>query len=69
MNVHSPKPWDTKHDVTQYFWLTVDLFLVLDFFGVCMIEKNYPFIYLYTQTSQTNCFRRVHKILRWIGSI
>ena len=31
-------------------------------------EKNYSIVYLYTQTSQINCFRRVHKTLRWIGS-
>ena len=33
-----------------------------------MIGKNYCIIYLYAQTSQIDCFRSVHKILRWIGS-
>ena len=32
MIVRSPKPWDTKHGVTQYFRFTVDMFFVLDFF-------------------------------------
>ena len=26
-----------------------------------MIGKNYCIVYLYTQTSQIDCFRRVHK--------
>ena len=46
-------------------------FFVLDFFknfDVCMIGKNYCIVYLYTKTSQIDCFRLVHKILRWIGS-
>ena len=33
-------------------------------FFVRMIRKNYCIVYLYTQTSQIDCFRRVHKILR-----
>ena len=34
-------------------------------FDVCMIEKKTHCIgLLYTQTSQIDCFRRVHKILR-----
>ena len=28
----SPKPWDTKHGVTQYFRFTVDMFFLLEFF-------------------------------------
>ena len=28
---------------------------------MCMIQKNYCIGYLYTQTSQIDCFRRVHK--------
>ena len=32
MNVRSPKPWDTKHGITQYFRFTVDMFFVFDFF-------------------------------------
>ena len=60
MDVRSPKPSDTKHGVTQYFRFIVDMFLK---FGVCMIGKNYCIVYLYVQTSQIDCFRRVHKIL------
>ena len=37
-------------------------------FDVCMTGKNYCIVYLYTQTSQIDCFRHVNKILRWIGS-
>ena len=37
-------------------------------FDVCMTGKNYCIVYLYTQTSQIDCFRHVHKILLWIGS-
>ena len=32
MNLRSPKPWDMKHGVTQYFRFTVDLFFVFYFF-------------------------------------
>ena len=31
-------------------------------------EKNYCIVNLYTKTSQIHCFRRVHRILRWVGS-
>ena len=59
MNVRSLKPGDTKYGVFQYFRFTVDMF------DVCMIEKKtYCIVYLYTQTSKIDCFRRVHKILR-----
>ena len=57
----------TKHGVTQY----VDMFFCFGFlqkFDVCMIGKNYCIVYLYTKTSQIDCFRLVHEILRWIGS-
>ena len=43
MNVCSPKQWDTKHGVTQYFWFTVDMFFVLEFFTslICVwLEKT-----------------------------
>ena len=68
MNVRSPKQWDTKHGVTDQY---VDMFFCFGFlqkFDVCMIGKNYCIVYLYTKTSQIDCFRLVHKILRWIGS-
>ena len=71
MNVRSPKQWDTKHGVTRYFRFTVDMFFVLNFFISLMsvwLEKTTVLFNLYTQTSQIYCFRRVHKILRWIGS-
>ena len=31
-----------------------------------MIGKNYCIGYVYTHASQIDCFRRVHKFLRWI---
>ena len=31
-------------------------------------KKLLHWLYLYTQTRRIDCFRRVHKILRWIGS-
>ena len=67
MNVRSPKPWNSKHGVTQYFRFTIDMFFVFKFcmFDVCMIGKNYCIVYLY---AQINNFRSVHKILIWIGS-
>ena len=56
LNAHIPKPRDTKHDLTQYFRFTVDMLFVLDFLCV-WLEKNYCIGYLYTQTSQIDCFR------------
>ena len=43
------------------FWISLWVWYVYDW-------KNYCIGYLYTQTSQIDCFRLVHKILRWIGS-
>ena len=43
------------------FWISLYVWCVYDW-------KNYCMCYLYTQMSQIDCFRRVHKILRWIGS-
>ena len=43
MNFRSPKSWDTKHSVTQYFPLTVDMLFVSDFFlsFICVwLEKT-----------------------------
>ena len=40
MNIRSPKPWDTKHGVTQYYRFTVDMFFVLDFFISLMCGKT-----------------------------
>ena len=69
MNVRSRKPWNTKNGVTQYFRFTVDTFFVLDFFISLMCTvydwENYCFGYLYTQTSQIDCFRHVHNF--WIN--
>ena len=50
MNVCSLERWHTKHGVTQYFWFTVEMFFVLDFFmfDECMIGNNYCIVYLYT---------------------
>ena len=68
MNVRSPKPWGTKLGVTKYFRFTVDMSFVLNFtikFDVCMIGC---IVYSFSQTGQTDCFHRVHKILQCIGS-
>ena len=37
-------------------------------FDVFMIGKTTILFFLFTQTSQIDCFRHVHKILLWIGS-
>ena len=53
-------------------WFIVDVFCFgfLNKFVVCIIEKktHYCNVNMYSQTSQIDCFRHVHKILRWIGS-
>ena len=41
--------------------LRLTFFFVFDFF---IFGKNFSIIYLYEQTSQIDCFRRVHKILK-----
>ena len=61
INVRSPKPWDTKHGVTQY-WHDFS-FKFLFKFDVCIIEKITAIIICIHKR-----FRRVHKILQWIGS-
>ena len=43
------------------FWISLHVWCVYYW-------KNYCIGYLYTQTSQIDCFRRVNKILRWIRS-
>ena len=53
----------------QYFRLSCFLFLNFFISLMCVwLQKNYCIVYLYAQTSQIDCFRSVHKILRWIGS-
>ena len=71
MDVCDPEPLGTKHGVIQFFRLLVDmfvLFLISYKFDVCMIGKNYCTVNVYAQTSQIDCFRSVHEILRWTGS-
>ena len=59
MNVRSPK-------TRCYLVLSVNCFGFPYKIDVCL--KKTIIGYLYTQTRQIDCFRRVHKILRWIGS-
>ena len=74
MNVRSPKPWHAKHGVThwQYFRFTVDMFFVFVFFislmGVWLEKLLFNLVICIHKRAKTDCFRRVHKILRWIGS-
>ena len=63
----NPTPWDRKMVLLSTFGLQLTCFC----FGflLCMYDwKTYCIVYLYIHTSQIDCFRNVHKILRWIGS-
>ena len=49
MNVRSPKLWDTKHGITQYFRFTVDMFFICSM-CVCL-EKLLYWLFVYTNES------------------
>ena len=74
MNVRSPKWWDTKHShslcysvLSVYCWRVFCLGF-FNKFDVCMVGKTTVLSICIHQTSQIDWFRRVYKILRWIGS-
>ena len=70
MNIRSPKPWDTKHGVLSTFGLLWYVFVFKFFISlVCVWLGKTVLFNLYSETSQIDCFCRVHKILRWIGLI
>ena len=61
----------TKHGVTQYFRFIVDMFFVLDFFISLMcvwLGKTTVLVICVHKQVKSIVFRRVHKILRWMGS-
>ena len=77
INVRCPKPCHTSlwcYMCTRYFRFTVDVFFVLDFFISLMclwLEKNgvlFICIHKWVKSSHIDCFRLVHKDLRWIES-
>ena len=73
-NVRSPKPWNTKHGITQYFRFTVDMFFVLNFFNslMCVWLKKTTVLFICNCTNESNWLfspsAPVHKILQWIES-